>query len=68
MYGQDILCGISKDAFEIPHKIYCPDIERCVIYTQVEFQERFDLRALNHFLNNPLACPSRWKLKSHESL
>ena len=21
MYGQDILCGISKEPFEIPHKI-----------------------------------------------
>ena len=22
MYGQDILCGISKDTFEIPYKIF----------------------------------------------
>ena len=22
MYGLDILCGISKGTFEIPHKIY----------------------------------------------
>ena len=29
MYGQDILCGISKVPFGIPHKIFCPYIERC---------------------------------------
>ena len=28
MYGQDILCGISKVPFEIPHKISNPYIER----------------------------------------
>ena len=27
MYGQDILCGISKGTFEIPHKIPYPYIE-----------------------------------------
>ena len=27
MYEQDILCGISKDTFEIPHKIYYLYIE-----------------------------------------
>ena len=27
MYGQDILCGISKGTFEIPHKISHPYIE-----------------------------------------
>ena len=29
MYGYDILCGISKVPFEIPHKISYPYIERC---------------------------------------
>ena len=33
MYGQDILCGISKVPFEIPHKISYPYIERCVFYS-----------------------------------
>ena len=28
MYGQDILCGISKVTFEIPHKISYPYTER----------------------------------------
>ena len=28
MYGQDILGGISKAPFEIPHKISYPYIER----------------------------------------
>ena len=37
MYGQDILCGISKVPFEIPHKISYPYIEICVFYSQVKF-------------------------------
>ena len=28
MYGENILCGISKGAFEIPRKISYPYIER----------------------------------------
>ena len=35
-YGQDILYGISKVPFEIPHKISCPYIERCAFYFDVE--------------------------------
>ena len=30
MYGLDILCGISKGTFEIPHKISYPYIENFV--------------------------------------
>ena len=36
MYGWDILCGISKGAFEIPHKISYPYIEGCGFYSQVK--------------------------------
>ena len=36
MYGYDILCGISKGTFEIPHKISYPYIERCGFYSQVK--------------------------------
>ena len=36
MYGKDILCGISKGTFEIPHKISYPYIERCGFYSQVK--------------------------------
>ena len=36
MYGYDILCGISKVPFEIPHKISNPYIERCAIYLDVK--------------------------------
>ena len=36
MYGYDILCGISKGTFEIPHKISYPYIERCWFYLQVK--------------------------------
>ena len=36
MYGEDILCGISKAPFEIPHKISKPYIEGFVVYPQVK--------------------------------
>ena len=29
MYGQDIMCEISKGTFEIPHKISYTYIKRC---------------------------------------
>ena len=35
IYGWDILCGISKGTFEIPHKISHPYIERYVIYSNL---------------------------------
>ena len=37
MYGLDILCGISKGAFEIPHKISYPYIEIYDFYTMLKF-------------------------------
>ena len=42
MYGQDILCGISKGTFEIPHKISHPCIERYGFYSQVKIYELLD--------------------------
>ena len=54
MYGLDILCGISKGNFEIPHKISYPYIERCGFYSQVKIQELLDLRAHKCFWNAPL--------------
>ena len=33
MYGYDILCGILKVPFKIPHKISNPYIERYEFYT-----------------------------------
>ena len=53
MYGQDILCGISKVPFEIPHKISYPYIERYVFYTTLKFWELLDLTALTCFWNAP---------------
>ena len=51
MYGQNILCGISKGTFEIPHKKSYPYIERC--------EERGeDLRAHKCFWNAP---QNSWK-------
>ena len=54
MYEWDILCGISKGTFEIPHKISYPYIERCEFYSQVKFSELLDLRAHKSFWNAPL--------------
>ena len=36
MYGSDILCGILKVPFEIPHKISSPYIQRYALYAQVK--------------------------------
>ena len=39
MYGQDILCGISKVPFEIPHKTSYPYIERCAFHSEIEIHK-----------------------------
>ena len=49
MYGWDILCGISKVPFEIPHKISDPYIEICNFYTTL------NLGAHHRFSNAPRA-------------
>ena len=51
MYGYDILCGISKAPFEIPHKISYPYIERYEFYTTLKFYKLLDLRAHMRFWN-----------------
>ena len=38
MHGQDILCGISKDPFEIPYKISHPYTERYGIIENWNFK------------------------------
>ena len=38
MFGQDILCGISKGTFEISHKISYQNIERYDFYIKVKFK------------------------------
>ena len=53
MYGKDILCGISKVPFEIPHKIFYPYIERWRFYTILNISELLDLRAHKCFWNAP---------------
>ena len=42
MYGENILCGISKGTFEIPRKISSPYIERYDFYKMMQFQEILD--------------------------
>ena len=54
MYGSDILRGISKVPFEIPHKISDPYIERYDFYTTSKFSELLDLRAHTRYWNAPL--------------
>ena len=46
MYESDILCGISKGTFVIPHKISYPYIERCRFLSTGEY-----LRARKCFWN-----------------
>ena len=46
VYGWDILCGILKIPFEIPHKLSYPNIERCTFYSQMKTEELLDFRAL----------------------
>ena len=55
MYGQDILCGISKGTFEIPHKISYPYIEWDNFYSVLKIYEFSDLCARKHFWNGPLS-------------
>ena len=54
MYGWDILCGISKGAFESPLKISDPHIKRCGFLSQVNILELLDLRVHRWFWNTPL--------------
>ena len=58
MYGWDILCGISKGTFEIPHKISCPYIEWYVVCGEVKIQELPDLQPLwqPHYVINMGQC------------
>ena len=51
MYGSDILRGISKVPFEIPHKISDPYIERYDFYTTSKFSELLDLTAHTRYWN-----------------
>ena len=37
MYAYDILCGISKEPLEIPHKISYAYFERYDFYTKLKF-------------------------------
>ena len=39
MYGCDILSGISKEPFEIPHKISYPYIARCADHPDMKISE-----------------------------
>ena len=49
MFGQDILCGISKVPFEISQLTSCPYIEKAVFETGVSIYELSDLIAGKHF-------------------
>ena len=49
------MCGISKETFEISHKISYPYIERYDFYTKLKLKELSDLGAQSVFWNAPLA-------------
>ena len=51
MYGQDILCGISKGTFEIQHKISYPYMERIEFHTGLRLYKLLDLTAHCNFRN-----------------
>ena len=53
MYGQDILCGISKVPFEIPHKISYPYIERYVFLYNTEILRALRFESSYVFLKRP---------------
>ena len=55
MYEQDILHGISKGTFEIPHKISCSYIARFDFDTKLKFWEFLDLRVHKCFRNTSQA-------------
>ena len=59
MYGWDILSGISKGTFEIPHKISYPYIERYDFYRTIKLQELLDLKAHKCFWNAPWSRSAR---------
>ena len=67
MYGKDILCGISKGTFEIPHKISYPYIERCGFYSQVKIEELLNLRAHKCFWSAHCSSPSH-PMKIHSAV
>ena len=58
MYGQDILCGISKAPFEIPHKISYLYIER---YDFIEILRALRFKSSHAFLKYP-PDPLSWAM------
>ena len=55
MYGQDILRGISKVRFEIPHKISFPYFERYYIINN-EILRALRFKSSYVFLKRPLVA------------
>ena len=49
MHGQDILRGISKVPFEIPHKMSCPYIERYLFDSVVNIEELLHLSGFQNW-------------------
>ena len=52
MYGWDIVCGISKVTFEIPHKISNPYIKICFLYN-IEILRALRFKSSYAFLKCP---------------
>ena len=51
MCGWDILCGISKVPFEIPHKLSYPYNKRCVVYWYMKIYELLNIFETSPGLN-----------------
>ena len=67
VYGQVILCVISKSTFEIPHKISYPYNERYKFYTMLKIEELSDLRAQMYFWNDMPSSLLLW-IKWHSKV
>ena len=56
MYRKDILCGISKGAFEIPHKTSYSCIERFDFLYKIEILKALRSKSAKVFLKRPQAA------------
>ena len=43
MYGEEILCVVSKVPFDILHKRYYSYIETCVVYLDAKIKEVYEV-------------------------
>ena len=67
--GKDILCGISKDTFEITHLLSYQYIERCKFYAMLKIWKLPNLRVRERFWIAPWSIvPSRPAFKQQNTI